>query len=143
MEGTVIPLHQVKDEAFSQEAIGKGMAIQPSSGKVVAPFDGIVANVFRTKHSIALKSVEGVELLIHIGLDTVKLKGQHFTVHVQEGDEIKHGQLLIEFELEAIQREGYDTITPIIVTNTADYLEIMGHESSEKTGPEKPLITVL
>ncbi|MBJ8192599.1 PTS glucose transporter subunit IIA, partial [Bacillus cereus] len=102
---------------------GKGMAIQPSSGKVVAPFDGIVANVFRTKHSIALKSVEGVELLIHIGLDTVKLKGQHFTVHVQEGDEIKHGQLLIEFELEAIQRAGYDTITPIIVTNTADYLE--------------------
>ncbi|MBP1173023.1 PTS system beta-glucosides-specific IIC component [Paenibacillus sp. PvR133] len=143
MEGTVIPLLLVKDEAFSQEAMGKGMAIQPSSGKVVAPFDGIVANVFRTKHSIALKSVEGVELLIHIGLDTVKLKGQHFTVHVQEGDEIKHGQLLIEFELEAIQRAGYDTITPIIVTNTADYLEIMGHESSEKTGPEKPLITVL
>ncbi|MGR6128972.1 beta-glucoside-specific PTS transporter subunit IIABC [Paenibacillus sp. SER-28] len=143
MEGTVIPLQQVNDEAFSQEAMGKGIAIQPSSGKVVAPFDGTVVNVFRTKHSIALKSVEGVELLIHIGLDTVKLKGQHFTVHVQEGDEIKHGQLLIEFEIETIQRAGYDTITPIIVTNTADYLEIMGHESSEKTGPEKPLITVL
>ncbi|WP_025684087.1 beta-glucoside-specific PTS transporter subunit IIABC [Paenibacillus maysiensis] len=143
MEGSIIPLQQVKDEAFSQEAMGKGMAIQPSSGKVVAPFDGTVETVFRTKHSIGLKSVEGVELLIHIGLDTVKLKGQHFTVHVQEGDEIKHGQLLIEFELEAIQRAGYDTITPIIVTNTADYLEIMGHESSEKTGPEKPLITVL
>ncbi|MGM1023240.1 MAG: beta-glucoside-specific PTS transporter subunit IIABC [Bacillota bacterium] len=143
MEGTVIPLQQVKDEAFSQEAMGKGMAIQPSSGKVVAPFDGTVETVFRTKHSIGLKSVEGVELLIHIGLDTVKLKGQHFTVLVQEGDVIKHGQLLIEFDLEAIQRDGYDTITPIIVTNTQDYLEIMGHEDSGKTGPEKPLMTVL
>ncbi|MGG1615215.1 beta-glucoside-specific PTS transporter subunit IIABC [Paenibacillus sp. NRS-1782] len=143
MEGEVIPLQQVKDEAFSQEAMGKGIAIQPSNGKVVAPFDGTVDTVFRTKHSIGLKSVEGVELLIHIGLDTVKLKGQHFTVHVQEGDVIKHGQLLIEFELEAIQKAGYDTITPIIVTNTPDYLEIMSHENSGKTGPEKPLITVL
>jgi PTS system beta-glucosides-specific IIC component len=102
-----------------------------------------VETVFRTKHSIGLKSNEGIELLVHIGIDTVKLKGQHFTVHVQEGDKISHGQLLIEFDLDAIRAAGYDTTTPVIVTNSADYLEVLGHEQSGLTGPDKPLITAL
>ncbi|WP_145148764.1 beta-glucoside-specific PTS transporter subunit IIABC [Paenibacillus xylanexedens] len=143
LEGKVLPLREVKDEAFSQEAMGQGMAIQPSVGKVFAPFDGTVETVFRTKHSIGLRSVEGVELLIHIGLDTVKLKGQHFDVKVNEGEQISHGQLLIEFDLEAIQAAGYDTTTPVIVTNSSDYLEVLGNESAAMTGPGKPLITVL
>ncbi|MGE6574653.1 beta-glucoside-specific PTS transporter subunit IIABC [Paenibacillus xylanexedens] len=143
LEGKVLPLREVKDEAFSQEAMGQGMAIQPSVGKVFAPFDGTVETVFRTKHSIGLRSVEGVEILIHVGLDTVKLKGQHFDVKVNEGEQISHGQLLIEFDLEAIQAAGYDTTTPVIVTNSSDYLEVLGNESAATTGPGKPLITVL
>lgn len=143
LEGTVLSLREVKDEAFSQEAMGQGMAIQPSIGKVFAPFDGTVETVFRTKHSIGLRSVDGVELLIHVGLDTVKLKGQHFDVKVTEGEPISHGQLLMEFDLAAIQAAGYDTTTPVIVTNSSDYLEVLGNESSPITGPEKPLITVL
>ncbi|WP_340029079.1 beta-glucoside-specific PTS transporter subunit IIABC [Paenibacillus sp. FSL H7-0940] len=143
LEGKVLPLREVKDEAFSQEAMGQGMAIQPSVGKVFAPFDGTVETVFRTKHSIGLRSVEGVEILIHVGLDTVKLKGQHFDVKVNEGEQISHGQLLIEFDLEAIQAAGYDTTTPVIVTNSSDYLEILGNETAATTGPGKPLITVL
>ncbi|MCP1184516.1 beta-glucoside-specific PTS transporter subunit IIABC [Paenibacillus sp. 1781tsa1] len=143
IEGEAIPLKAVNDEAFSQEAMGKGMAIKPSKGQVVAPFDGTVQTVFRTKHSIGLRSVEGIELLIHIGIDTVKLKGQHFNVVVQEGDTVKHGQLMIEFDMEAIEKAGYDTTTPVIVTNSGDYLEILGHEQAEKIGPETPLITIL
>lgn len=143
IEGQAIPLKEVNDEAFAQEAMGKGMAIKPSKGQVVAPFDGTVQTVFRTKHSIGLKSLDGVEILIHIGIDTVKLKGQHFNVVVQEGDTIKHGQLLIEFDMEAIQQAGYDTTTPVIVTNSGDYLEILGYEQSGKVGAETPLITIL
>ncbi len=143
MEGMAIPLKDVKDEAFSQEAMGKGMAIKPSKGEVVAPFDGTVETVFRTKHSIGLKSVEGVEVLIHIGLDTVKLKGQHFHVLVQAGDTIQHGQLLIEFDIEAIEKAGYDITTPVIITNSGDYLEILGYEQPGKIGAEAPLITIL
>lgn len=143
IEGEAIPLKAVNDEAFSQEAMGKGMAIKPSKGQVVAPFDGTVQTVFRTKHSIGLRSVEGVEILIHIGIDTVKLKGQHFNVVVQEGDVVKHGQLLIEFNMEAIEKAGYDTTTPVIVTNSGDYLEILGYEQSGKIGAETPLITIL
>lgn len=143
IEGEAIPLKAVNDEAFSQEAMGKGMAIKPAKGQVVAPFDGTVQTVFRTKHSIGLKSVEGIELLIHVGIDTVKLKGQHFNVVVQEGDVVKHGQLLMEFDMEAIEKAGFDTTTPVIVTNSGDYLEILGYEQSEKIGPETPLITIL
>ncbi|MGQ8872228.1 beta-glucoside-specific PTS transporter subunit IIABC [Paenibacillus sp. TSA_86.1] len=143
IEGEAIPLKAVNDEAFSQEAMGKGMAIKPAKGQVVAPFDGTVQTVFRTKHSIGLRSVEGIELLIHVGIDTVKLKGQHFNVVVQEGDIVKHGQLLIEFDMEAIEKAGYDTTTPVIVTNSGDYLEILGHEQSGKIGAETPLITIL
>ncbi|MNJ57974.1 PTS system glucose-specific EIICBA component [compost metagenome] len=143
IEGAVIPLQEVKDEAFSQEAMGKGMAIRPTSGKVMAPFDGTVETVFRTKHSICLKSLEGVEVLIHVGIDTVKLKGQHFNLHVKDGDPIRHGQLLIDFDLDAIQQAGYDTTTPVIVTNTPNYLEVLGHQKPGITGPENALITVM
>lgn len=143
IEGAVIPLQEVKDEAFSKEAMGKGMAIRPTSGKVMAPFDGTVETVFRTKHSICLKSLEGVEVLIHVGIDTVKLKGQHFNLHVKDGDPIRHGQLLIDFDLDAIQQAGYDTTTPVIVTNTPNYLEVLGHQKPGITGPENALITVM
>ncbi|KQO12703.1 beta-glucoside-specific PTS transporter subunit IIABC [Paenibacillus sp. Leaf72] len=143
LEGTSVALRNIKDEAFSKELMGKGMAVRPSAGRVVAPFDGTLETLTRSKHALGLKSASGVELLIHIGLDTVKLKGQHFTAHAAAGDVIKQGQLLVEFDLEAIKQAGYDTTTPVIVTNTADYLEIVTQDENSPAGPDTRLVTVI
>ncbi|MHC1681482.1 MAG: beta-glucoside-specific PTS transporter subunit IIABC [Clostridiaceae bacterium] len=125
LKGTVIALSKVKDEAFSSEALGKGIAIEPSEGKVVAPFDGTIMTLFPSKHAIGIISDDGVEVLIHIGLDTVKLDGKYFEAHVKQGDKVKKGQLLISFDLEILRKEGYVTQTPIIVTNTQEYSEVI------------------
>lgn len=114
----VITLVIFKDE---EEILGKGAAIIPSEGKVSAPFDGTVISVFDTKHAIALQSVDGLELLIHIGLDTVKLNGKHYDAKVSNGDKIKKGQELIVFDMDKIKKEGYDIVTPVVVTNPDDY----------------------
>ena len=100
------------------------MAVIPSEGKVYAPFDGTVQTIFPTGHAVGLLSAEGTELLIHIGMDTVKLEGKYYTTHVQDGSEVKKGDLLIEFDREGILGEGYDITTPIIVTNTGDYAQV-------------------
>ncbi|MCY7609953.1 PTS glucose transporter subunit IIA [Bacillus safensis] len=135
----------MNDKVFSEEVMGKGTAIQPSEGKVFAPFDGQVEMIFHTNHAIGLKSNLGVEVLIHIGIDTVNLNGQYFTSHVQKGDTVKQGQLLIEFDQQNIQKAGYDTTTPVIITNTADYLEILPQEGKTNpvSGHQQPLLTVL
>lgn len=123
--GTTIPLSQVNDPTFSMEILGKGLAVQPSEGKVYAPFDGQVVSIFDTKHALGLKSDSGMELLIHVGLETVRLEGKHFTAYVENGQRIRKGDLLLEFDLKAIQEEGYETVTPVLVNNVADYTEIM------------------
>lgn len=123
--GEVIPLESIEDEVFSSGAIGKGVAIIPSEGKVYAPFDGKVDSIFETKHAIALKSNDGVELLIHVGMDTVKLKGKGFTSHINNGDEISKGQLLLEFDIDIIKENGLSIATPVVVANTNDYLDIV------------------
>lgn len=145
IKGDIIPLAKVNDKVFSEEVMGKGAAIQPSEGKVFAPFDGQVEMIFHTNHAIGLKSNLGVEVLIHIGIDTVNLNGQYFTSHVQKGDTVKLGQLLIEFDQQNIQKAGYDTTTPVIITNTADYLEILPQEGKTNpvSGHQQPLLTVL
>ncbi|MEC0182400.1 beta-glucoside-specific PTS transporter subunit IIABC [Paenibacillus peoriae] len=122
--GVVKPLSEVSDEVFSTGAMGKGVAIVPEDGKLLAPFNGTIANAFRTGHAIGLVSDGGTEILVHIGMDTVKLKGQHFKTHIAEGDRVTKGQLLVEFDMEEIKALGYDLTTPIIVTNTAQYAEI-------------------
>ncbi|MHA6530570.1 beta-glucoside-specific PTS transporter subunit IIABC [Paenibacillus sp. BAC0078] len=124
MSGEWKPLTEVQDEAFSTGAMGKGAAIVPSVGVAYAPFNGTVVTMFKTKHAIGLISDEGVEMLIHIGIDTVKLKGEHFTSFVKEGDSIAKGDKLIEFDKDAIRRAGYDITTSVIVSNTAMYSEI-------------------
>lgn len=129
--GKAIPLSEVNDDVFRSELMGKGMAIIPTEGKVVAPFDGKVITVFETKHAITLKGDNGVEVLIHIGMDTVSLKGKHFEAHIQSGQSVKAGDLLITFDKLAIEKEGYETVTPIIVANTPDYSEIIGITSKE------------
>ena len=125
IKGKVIPLSQVPDGAFSSGEMGKGVGIEPAEGKVYAPFDGTVDMLFDTRHAIGLSSSDGVELLIHIGLDTVELNGQGFTAHVKTGDSIKKGQLLIEFDKDSIARK-YSTVTPVLVTNFDQYSRIEG-----------------
>ncbi len=124
IHGTVIDLAQVNDGVFSEGMLGEGVAIEPEEGKVFAPFDGTVNMVFDTKHALGLTSEDGVEVLIHIGLDTVKLNGNHFTIHTAQGASIKKGELLAEFDMDGITKEGYRLVTPVIVTNTDAYEEI-------------------
>lgn len=124
VNGKVILLSEVKDEAFAAEALGKGIAIVPRDGKICAPCDGVVSALFPTGHAVGITSAEGAEVLIHVGMDTVKLNGAGFTVHVSEGQRIKAGDLLMEADLEVIKRAGYDTTTPVIITNTEEYSEV-------------------
>ncbi len=124
MSGSVIALDQVPDSTFASGLLGRGVAIIPAVGKVIAPFPGEVASLFQTKHAIGLLSDSGIELLIHVGIDTVKLDGVPFTAHVKEGDRVQAGDLLIEFDRQAILDAGYDLATPIIISNSDDYREI-------------------
>ena len=125
MSGKAVALSEVSDPTFGEETLGKGAAIIPSDGRVVSPVNGTVETVFDTLHAIGLKSEEGVELLIHIGLDTVKLGGKHFKAHVKSGDKVTAGTLLVEADLEKIKSEGYDVITPVIVSNSFDYGDVL------------------
>ena len=124
MNGMVIPLSEVPDAVFSSEMLGKGFGVEPSEGKAYAPVDGEVTTVFDTKHAIGLMSKHGVELLIHIGMDTVKLNGKGFDVKVKTGDQVKAGDLLAEFDMDLIKGEGYPVTTAVVVTNTDDCEEI-------------------
>ena len=105
--------------------MGKGAAIIPSVGRAVSPVNGVISALFETKHAIGITSDDGTEILIHIGLDTVKLGGKHFTAHIKSGDKVKAGDLLVEFDIEAIKKEGYEVITPVLVTNVNDYKDVL------------------
>ena len=142
LNGEIVPLKEVKDETFASEMMGKGIAINPTEGKVVSPINGTVKMIFKTKHAIGLKSEDGAEILIHIGMDTVQLDGKYFAAHVKDGDKVNVGDTLVEFDMDAIKKEGYELITPVIITNTMDYLEIIPKEiKSVNTGDT--LITIL
>ncbi|WP_426983115.1 PTS beta-glucoside transporter subunit IIABC [Bacillus cabrialesii] len=121
IKGEVKALSEVNDGVFSAGIMGKGFAIEPEEGEVVSPVRGSVTTIFKTKHAIGITSDQGAEILIHIGLDTVKLEGQWFTAHVKEGDKVAPGDPLVSFDLEQIKAAGYDVITPVIVTNTDQY----------------------
>ena len=129
LNGTVVPLAEVKDEAFASGALGDGIAIEPIDGELVAPADGEISSTFETHHAVGMTTADGAELLMHIGIDTVKLGGKHFTYLVNEGDKVKKGQPLIRFELEAIKAEGYPVTTPLIVCNTDDYAAVAAKAS--------------
>lgn len=141
LNGELKPLKEVNDPTFSGEILGKGVAVIPSEGKLYAPFDGEVSMVFETKHAIGL--VKGdVEMLIHIGLETVSLEGKYFNAKVKAGDRIKKGDLLIEFDLDAIAEEGFDTITPVIVSNADDFAQITADRTSGTAAVGAHLLTV-
>ncbi|MNH87610.1 Glucose-specific phosphotransferase enzyme IIA component [compost metagenome] len=121
--GEAVALETVPDDAFAGGFMGKGIAIMPSEGKLTAPFDGTVSHVIKSKHAVMLEHPSGLQLLFHIGINTVSLKGEGFISHVQTGDTVKAGQSLIEFDIEKIKGAGYTVITPVIVTNAEELTE--------------------
>lgn len=141
--GQMMPLSTAKDQAFAQGVLGKGVVIHPTVGEVVAPFDGTVMTMFPTKHAIGLVSDNGLELLIHIGLDTVQLDGKYFESHVEQGAKVKRGDKLVTFDIQAIEAAGYSVETPVIITNSADYLDIIESDKQENVCNDDELLTVL
>lgn len=142
IKGTVKPLSEVKDEAFASGLLGKGIAIEPKEGKVIAPADGTLTTLFPTLHALGITTDSGAELLIHVGMDTVKLEGKHFKARVKQGDKIKKGDVLLEFDINAIKKAGYSLETPVIITNFDKYLDII--ETSKNTVEHgENLITVI
>ena len=125
IEGEAVESAEISDPTFGMELLGKGMAIKPAVGKVYAPVDGTVTMVFETKHAISITSNGGAEILIHIGLDTVSLNGAPFTIHVNADDKVKKGDLIAEFDMDAIKAAGLETITPIIICNSDDYKDVV------------------
>jgi len=141
LDGYVVPVAQLSDPVFSEDILGRGIAIKPDSGSVIAPADATISLMFETGHAVSLVTDDGVELLIHVGIDTVKLKGRHYTIHKNSEDIVKAGEILMEFDAAAIQSDGYDTATPVVVCNPDDFRKI----SFAEEGPIKagdPLITI-
>ena len=126
ISGDVIPLSEVNDQTFATGLLGQGVAIRPTGTRVIAPADAKVEAIFPTGHAVALNTVDGLDVLIHVGLDTVQLEGKHFTVHAQVGDIVHKGDVLIEFDREAIAAEGYDVTVPILVCNSVEFSSIKG-----------------
>lgn len=131
LAGRVVPLSTVNDQAFAKGLLGQGVAIVPSGERVVAPSDAKVETVFPTGHAIALHTVEGLDVLIHIGMDTVKLDGKYFRVNVSVGDMVRKGDVLIEFDREDIEAAGYDVAVPIVICNSVEFSSIKGREGEE------------
>lgn len=125
INGKCVELNEVSDPMFSEGMMGNGVAIVPKEGKVFAPVDGVISAIFETRHAIGITSKDGAEILIHVGIDTVNLKGKHFNAKIKAGDAIKKGDLLLEFNVDAIKKEGYEIITPVIVTNSSVYSEVL------------------
>lgn len=138
--GKAVSIQEVNDPTFSQEILGKGAAIIPSTGEIVAPCDAKVDMMFDTGHAVSLVSDNGMEILIHVGLETVQLKGEHYTTHVKTGDTVKKGQLLISFDREAIAAKGYDLITPIVLCNSDRFSILQTHTGDITAGD--PLMTI-
>ncbi|MGN0476054.1 MAG: PTS glucose transporter subunit IIA, partial [Ruminococcus sp.] len=123
LTGEVVPLENVEDAVFSNKVIGDGIAVEPTVGELYAPCDGKVDTVFDTKHAVSLISEKGCNMILHIGIDTVKLNGQFFESHVNSGQQVKKGDLLITFDIDEIKKAGYKVTTPMVICNTPDYSE--------------------
>lgn len=124
VKGECIPISEVADPTFAEEILGKGMAIKPAGNQFFAPADGTITTVFPTGHAIGMTTQDGVEILMHVGLDTVQLKGQFFDTKVEANQSVKKGDLILEAEIEEISKAGYDTVMPMIICNSSDYSKI-------------------
>lgn len=120
-DGRTIPMDEVNDQTFAQELLGPGIAIVPSNGTVVSPINGTIATVMDTKHAVCIQGEDGLELIVHAGLDTVELNGKYYQTYKEIGDQVKAGDVLLEFDLEEITKAGYDVTTPIVITNLGYY----------------------
>jgi PTS system D-glucosamine-specific IIC component len=140
MTGKMMLMNEVPDEGFSSRAMGDGVAVEPTEGKLYAPANGTINLIFPTKHAVGMVTKDGTEILMHIGIDTVKLNGEHFTVKVEENQEVKRGDLLVEFDIPAIKKAGYPVVTPLIVTNTAAYTQIRPLKTGEVKGGKDDLV---
>lgn len=139
VEGKTIPLAQVSDEVFASGVLGKGVAVQPTSGKILAPADATVSMIYPTLHAIGLILDSGIEMMIHIGIDTVKLNGKYFEKHVQDGDHVKKGKLLVSFDMQKIEQAGYDLTTTVVVTNSKNYAAIGSTNKNNVTNNDQLL----
>ena len=135
--GAAVNVKEVEDPTFGEEILGKGIAIRPTANQIVAPCDATIELMFDTGHAVSMTADNGAEILIHVGLETVKLNGQHFKVHAANGDHVKAGQLLIEFDREAIAAEGYDIITPMVICNSDKYSTINTYVGKDVIAGEK------
>ncbi len=142
IKGAVNVLSEIDDEVFASGAMGKGVALKPTEGKVYAPVDGTVSVMFPSGHAIGLSSDKGAELLIHVGLNTVQLEGKYFTPKVKQGQKVKRGELILEFDMHGIENAGYNMSTPVIVTNTDNYTDVIGHHNKDTTLEEEILTVV-
>lgn len=140
--GSLMKLEEVEDGAFAQGSLGKGIAVIPSEGKVFAPFDGTIAVMFPTGHAVGIISDTGCNVLVHIGMNTVELNGKYFQAHVKQGDRVKRGDLLVEFDIDKIKEAGFSVVTPIVVTNTGDYTDVVEENGKEVTAGETLLYAI-
>lgn len=142
LTGKVVALTDVPDPVFAGLMLGKGIAIEPTSGEVVSPVNGTVTTIFPTGHAVGLTSDSGVEVLIHVGMDTVSLNGQGFTQHVKAGDNVTVGQQLVTVDLEAVKAAGYPIVTPIVITNTGNFTDVTITQASSVTSGDD-LLTIV
>lgn len=142
LKGKTVKLENVEDASFSKGVLGKGIAVLPSEGTLVAPCDGIISNLFATGHAVGITSDDGCEILIHVGIDTVRLNGKHFTVRTKQGNRVKKGDIMVEFDIDAITKEGYSLITPVLVTNSDEYFDIV-ETTNEKVDYSDQLIRII
>ncbi|WP_252311754.1 PTS glucose transporter subunit IIA [Sinobaca sp. H24] len=140
--GRFVDLKDVPDPTFSEKMMGEGFAVEPSEGRIVSPVKGKIVQVFPTKHAVGIKSDEGLDVLIHIGLETVALNGEGFTTHVSEGDKVNPGDLLVEFTLADIKEKAKSLITPVVFTEGDQIQDIKSHEQTDVTAGETDMATV-
>ena len=142
IDGTVVPVSELSDPVFSEDILGRGIAIKPESGCVKAPAKAFISQMFDTGHAVSLLTDNGIELLIHVGLDTIELKGNHYTKKRENGESVDTGDILIEFDVDAISAAGYDTVTPIVVCNPHEFKDVrFAPKGYIKAG--EPLITIV
>lgn len=141
VNGELVPIETVSDPTFAQEMIGKGVAIQPSEGKFYAPADGKLMALFPTGHAYAMTTKDGAEVLVHIGIDTVKLGGEHYTIHAKQGDDVKKGDLIVEVDLEGVKNAGFEIVTPVIISNSGKFSKMEKKSGVVSAGDTVILLT--
>ena len=137
VKGECIPISEVADPTFAEEILGKGMAIKPADGRITAPVDGIVSTLFPTGHALGMTTEDGIEILIHVGLDTVQLEGQYFRPAVKAQQKVKKGELLLEADLDEIRKAGYDTVIPVIICNSEELSSLHCNTQGEVNAGEE------